>query len=294
MIGNGKSSNAESRTSQRLSSSLKTLVKVRESDDQVWKEVTAVSTVSKNGAGFDLTRPVIVGRLITLVLPMPPEFRIYDHEEKLYPVMGLVQYCNKGIEDGEMIYHVGVGFIGKNVPPSYRSDPMQSYRITGMSAEGLWTVAEVDSEFKVRRDARFRVAFDVSVTLLQKEKRISKKENAVTQNIGAGGASVVCELEANVGDTVKFGCKAFDFFTMATVRDRKERANLPPTLHLEFLDNRFPVDKIVYSDKARPADVENAESRDENDEFTSNAGLDFGRAPAASGSQPGEFEITNF
>lgn len=284
-----KSTKSESRGARSTSVALKTLVKVRESNNEIWKEVTDVTTVSKNGAGFDLTRPCAVGSLITLVLPMPRELRAYDQEEKLYPVMGIVQYCNEGQENGETVHHVGVGFIGKIVPGSFRINPLQSYRITGMSSDGLWTVTEVDTPFTIRRDPRFWVAFDVSVTVLQKEKRTSKKENAVTQNIGARGAAVVCQLDAQVGDTVKFGCKAFDFFTMATVRDRKERKNLPPTLHLEFVDHRFPVDKIVHSDKARPAEIQTI---DNDEDMTPNVGLDVSHVPATK-PQAGEFEFTN-
>lgn len=284
-----KSTKSESRTAQRVSSALKTLVKVRDSDNEVWKDVTEVTTVSKNGAGFDLRRPCAVGRLVTLVLPMPRELRVYDEEEKLYPVMGLVQYCNEAKENGEGVYHVGVGFIGKVVPGSFRVNPLQSYRITGMTSEGLWTVTEVDTPFTIRRDPRFWVAFDVSVTLLQKEKRTSKKENAVTQNIGAGGAAVVCELDAKVGDTVKFGCKAFNFYTMATVRELKERKNLPPTLHLEFVENRFPVDKIVHSDKARPVEIQ---TLDDDEDVAPQIALDVSHVPPAT-SQAGEFEFSN-
>lgn len=285
-----KSTKSEPRNAPRVGSALKTLVKVRESESDVWKEVAEVTTVSKNGAGFDLPRPCVVGRLITLVLPMPREFRVYDHEEKLYPVMGLVQYCNEAKEDGKTVFRVGVGFIGKVVPGSFRLDPLQSYRITGMSPEGLWTVSEVDTPFMIRRDPRFWVAFDVSVTLLQKEKRTSKKENAVTQNIGAGGAAVVCELDAKAGDTVKFGCKAFDFYAMATVRERKERKNLPPTLHLEFVESRFPVDKIVHSDKARPVETQTIY---DDQELSPVVGLDVSHVPA-NASLGDEFEFTNF
>ncbi|MGE3465339.1 MAG: hypothetical protein AB7J13_00260 [Pyrinomonadaceae bacterium] len=217
---------------------------MKEADEKSWKEVVTVSTVSRNGAGFALSRPVIVGRLVTLVMPLDPELRAYDIDKEVYPVMGIVQHCSPADVDGEKVYHVGVGFIGKEIPPSFKADPTQNFRITGMTGDGLWSVAEAKSQFKKRRQPRFWVGLGVTISLLKKAENSGAKETTHTLNVAAGGASVVCSLEANVGEKVKIACKALDFYSIAIVRNRKIRPDAPPTLHLEFIENEFPVDKI--------------------------------------------------
>ena len=186
----------------------------------------------------------MIGRLIRLVIPMPPELRAYDLTEEFYPIMGVVQYCNKEENENGDLYHVGVALIGKKVPASYFENPLQSYRINGMSEDGLWNVTEADKPFKARRHPRFRTELDVTVTLLQKEEKTVAKETTVTQDVGASGASVVCSLNAKVGDKVKFACKALNFYTIAHVRNLRQDVGQVTTMHLEFVESRFPVDKL--------------------------------------------------
>jgi len=235
----------ESRRVDRVPSELKTIVQVKESDQETWKEVTKVSTVSRNGAGFSLPRPVKVGRLVTLVMPLDAELRAYDEDKELYPVLGLVQYCNQGMVDGEPVYHVGVGFVGKHVPESFKTDPSQSYRICGMKKDGLWEITEAESQFKNRKQPRYWISLPVTVSLLQKAEQAIAKEETFTKNIGAGGVSVSCSLTAGVGDKVKFACREIDFYAVAIVRNRKFPKNESPTLHLEFIDDHLPVEKII-------------------------------------------------
>lgn len=235
---------AEHRKVERVSSELRTIVQVREGDGETWKEVVTVSTVSRNGAGFSLSRPIIVGRLVTLVMPLDPDLRAYDFDKEVYPVMGIVQHCSRASVEGENVYHVGVGFIGKEVPDSFKADPTQNFRITGMNKDGLWSVAEAASQFKKRRQPRFWVGIGVTISLLQKAENSGAKEETHTVNIAAGGASVACSLEASVGEKVKFACKPLDFYSIAIVRNRKVQTDAPTTLHLEFVDSEFPVEKI--------------------------------------------------
>jgi len=224
---------------------LKSIIHVRENADESWKEVVNISTVSRNGAGFSLTRPCIVGRLIMLVMPLEPELRAYDKKKELYPVMAIVQYCNASTVDGETMYHIGVGFVGKKIPESFRADPTQSYRITGMKKDGLWSINEAESQFKHRKQPRYWISLPVTISLLQKAYNSGAKEETFTKNIGAGGVSAVCSLDARVGEKVKFACKELDFYSIAIVRNRKIQKHEVPTLHLEFIDNEFPIDLVV-------------------------------------------------
>ncbi len=231
---------------------LKTIIQVKESSDETWKEVTKVITVSRNGAGFTLTRPCVVGRLVTLVMPLDTELRAYDKKKDVYPVMAIIQYCNASTVDGEIVYHVGVGFVGKKIPDSFKADPTQSYRISGMKKDGLWSITEAESQFKNRRQPRYWISIPVTISLLQKAANSGAKEETFTKNICAGGVSAVCSLDANVGEKVKFACKELDFYSIAIVRNRKVQKNEVPTIHLEFVDNEFPIEEVIAT---RVADV---------------------------------------
>lgn len=244
----------ESRRSPRLATALKTIVQVKESHDESWKEVTDVTTVSMNGAGFTLTRKCEVGRLVSLVLPMPDEFRAYNKTDELYPVLGLVQHCNPVTIDGETFYHIGVGFVGKEVPASFKEDPKQNYRFCGMSEDGLWRITEANSSFKARKNARFWKSLEITISQMKKGKGESGKETAHTKDISASGISIPCSLDVAIGERVKVASKEHDFYAIAEVRNRKEskQKDQPPTLHLQFIDQEFPMTKILFENAVAP------------------------------------------
>jgi hypothetical protein len=244
MNNNSDGPQNESRNSPRQALKLEAIIKVTEPDGTTWKEIAAVTTVSRTGLGFTLSRPCIVGRLVTMVLPMPTELRAYDHHGELYPVMALVQNCYRSSESDEEVFHIGVALIGKEIPESFKSDPCQNFRIDGMGENGLWKVVETKQAFTARRHQRYWKQLRVTLTLLKSETKTIVKESTVTRNIAAKGASVVSELDAEIGDRIKFNCKDVDFFSLAIVRDRKVSADTGTTLHLEFIDAVFPMEAV--------------------------------------------------
>lgn len=243
-VNNHIQTGAEHRKGNRQAAELKAIVQVKESEHESWKEVTNVSTVSRNGAGFSLTRPCVVGRLVTIVLPLDPELRAYDKKEEVYPVMSIIQYCNASTIDGKTVYHVGVGFVGKKLPESYKADPTQSYRVSGMKKDGLWEITEAESQFKKRKQPRYWISVPIMISLLQRGDSSGAKQRTITKNICAGGVSVVCTLDAKIGDKVKFACEDLDFYSMAMVRNRKMNKD-GVTLHLEFIDKEFPIEQVI-------------------------------------------------
>lgn len=233
------------RRSERALTDLKTIVQVNEGDEQLWKEVTKVNTVSRNGVGVSLSRNCTVGRLVNLVLPMPKEFRAYDDDLDLYEVMGIVQHSNAATIDGQTVYHVGIGLIGKEIPESFKADPTQNYRISGMKGDGFWAITESESQFTKRKKPRTWLAMPVTIALIQREEKSLAREETYTKNISAGGVSVTTKLNASIGDKVKFACKLLDFYSIAIVRNRKNVENDTSTLHLEFEGTQFPMDKLL-------------------------------------------------
>lgn len=227
-----------------ISMSLYTVVKFKESDDSICKEVANVITASSSGAGFYLKRKCEVGRLISLMMPLPAHQRSYDHEKELYSVWGLVQHCHEITAEGEMTYHVGVAFIGKNAPGSYERDPNQNYRICGMNDDGLWKVKEAAAPFKTRKDMRYWKSIDLYLALIDSQKALLAGERTITENISRSGAAVISTLDVNVGDRVKFISEGYDFSGLAVVCNRQIGDDNRPRLHLQFVENKFPIDLL--------------------------------------------------
>jgi len=226
------------------STGLKAIVEFYIGPDELWKETTCLTSVSRIEATLKLSKPSQIGRLMSLMLPMPREMRLYDLDDQIYQIVGIVQYCYASTAVEPTVYDVGLGFVGKNVPESYRADPMQSYRASGAAPDGLWRIVPVNSQFKTREAARLSVPLDVTISHTNKLTRAVDKQSTAARDISATGASVVCWLGADVGDRVKFACDQYNFYAFAIVRGRKEHHNGPPTLHLEFVDARFPVEKL--------------------------------------------------
>lgn len=226
-----------------VSASLSAVVKGKTGDDS-WTEVARVMSVSSSGAGFYLKRECPVGGLVSLMLPLSPHQRSYDYDKELYPVWGLVQHCHVLSADEVTGYHVGVAFIGKHPPESYRKNPTQNYRICGMNENGLWKVKETRAAFKTRQHMRYWKSIDLYLMLVDSKRAKVVGEKSVTENISKSGSSVISNLDVNVGDRVKFISEKYDFSGLAVVCNRQIGDDRRPRLHLEFVENTFPINLI--------------------------------------------------
>ncbi len=233
------------RRSDRISLSTSAVVKFKESNEIFWKETTDLISMSRSGAGFYLERECQVGRLVSLIMPMPKHLRCYDGEKELYRVWGLVQHCSQLSGEGDSGFHVGVAFTGKHAPRSYNENPLQSYRIAGMNEDGTWRVVEAQSSFVVRRHPRYWVSLEIFLSALDADKNLISDEKAASENVSLSGAAVYSNLNVNVGDSVNFDCIPLNFSAMAIVRNRQTSDYHLPKLHLEFIDTKFPVEKIT-------------------------------------------------
>jgi hypothetical protein len=223
---------------------LKAVVQFYAGYGEMCKETNFVTYITKNGAVLTLSRSCQIGSLVRLSLPMPREFRVYDVDEELYQIIGLVQYCHASTDSDQPGFRLGLGFIGKDLPQSYKDDPTQSYVISDVGPDGLWQIVEAVSQFKPRAAERFSIPLNVTISFSNKLSRAVEKQTTVTRNISSTGASIICWLGADVGDRVKFACEEHGFYAFALVCGRKEHPNGPPTLHLEFIDARFPAEQL--------------------------------------------------
>ena len=232
----------EKRRVFRDPTSLSVVVKGRENKDEFWKEVAETVNVSRLGVSFRIQRKCDVGRIISLIMKMPKNFRRYDLDKKLYRVWGLVQYCSpisSEISDG---YQIGVAFVGKHPPESYLESPLKSYRVSGMDSDGFWSIGEAKTPFVSRAHHRFRRSLSVRLAILDPEgEEITVDEQARTKNISVGGAAVFSSLEVDTGDCVRLINDKFNFSSVCVVRNRQIRQGEQPMLHLEFSDSEFPI-----------------------------------------------------
>lgn len=220
------------------------VVKGKDTPDTTWKEVVEVGSFSATGAGFFIARELKVGTIVALMLPLPAHLRCYDHDKELYRVLGLVQHCQPLAGEDRSGYHVGIAFIGKHAPESYKENPHQNYKICGMSENGLWKVTESRSPYKVRRHLRYWTNIDLYLALVDAKRDSVAGEKTVTENISKSGAAVFSTLNVGVGERVKFISEKYDFSGLAVVCNHQVATDGRQRLHLQFVENAFPVDKL--------------------------------------------------
>ena len=233
--------NQERRASRRNYTSLSAIVKGQDGDDIFWKETAMISTVSKTGASFNLLRECKIGRLISLIMPMPADLRSYDTDAELYRVWGLVQHCNPILTEEFECYQIGIAFIGKNAPESFKLNPLQSYRISGVDENGLWNAIEAKREFVSRKHPRFVVSLEVNLAALDGDGNILAAEDTTTENISLSGAAVFSTLNVKIGSQINYTCRIHDFSSLAVVRNIKTVDARMSILNLEFVKNLFPI-----------------------------------------------------
>jgi hypothetical protein len=170
--------------------------------------------------------------------------RRYDQEKRLYRVWGLVQHCYEAGGEGSSGFHVGVALIGKEAPDSYAVRPNQCYRVSGMARNGLWKVEELEQTFKTRSSIRYWNSIETSLYQLDDQQHPIAAEKTVTENISETGALVFSDLRVAAGDRIKFQTNSPPFSSLCIVRHRRIGADDRTRIHLEFVDNSFPILEI--------------------------------------------------
>lgn len=226
------------------SMSLHAVVKGKEGNRQ-WKEVADLISVSPTGSSFNLPRPCEVGTLVSLMIPLPAHMRCYDFDKEFYRVWGLVQHCGSMTSDDPSSFHIGVAFIGKRTPESYKTDPLQHYRIAGVDDDGMWSVEESSTPFKKRTGVRFWRSIDLYLVRVDPLDGSTHGERTVAENVSRSGAAVFTTLNVGIGDRVKFISEQFDFSGLAVVCNVQVASDGRTKVHLEFVENKFPVETLM-------------------------------------------------
>jgi hypothetical protein len=179
------------------------------------------------------------------MIPLPAHMRCYDFDKEFYRVWGLIQHCEPitASREGKR-FHVGVAFIGKSCPESYRENPLQHYRIAGVNGDGMWSVEESKTPFKKRAELRFWKQIDLYLALIDTKDGSTGGERTTAENVSRSGAAVFTTLNVNVGDRVKFISEEYDFSGLAVVCNRTTEEGRWK-VHLKFVQSTFPVKTLM-------------------------------------------------
>lgn len=235
------------RIRQRLELRLPVRVHCRETAEVEWTEITRLIDVTPFGAGFKLKHPIEKGRLLHMTIPMPRQLRVFDHVEDQYRVWALVRHVKSAMppEGGELLFEVGVAFIGKHAPRSYAEDPSKRYQIGGTSAETLSQVEDWEADNVATSDKRLQTRHNIPVDMLietfNEQGDPEHTEQTVTENISQKGAALYTTLSLPVGRFIRLTSEQFRVTVHAAVRGHSMGPSGVPRVHVEFIDREWPL-----------------------------------------------------
>jgi hypothetical protein len=233
------------RRGKRLPLALPIRVFCKETAECQWTEQSRLVDVSHFGAGFTLTRPVEVGRLIKLTIPLPHQLRCFDHNEPIYSVWGLVRHAiaiSKTKQQESALFRVGVAFVGKEAPLSYEEDPTIRYEPVPIGENSLFKLGKRPVAAQ-RRETRLIIPLEVLVETLDENGKPSTQEHTVTETISSLGTCIPTNLDVGVGRILKISSPSDHVSVFAAIRSRKVAPDGIPRLGLEFVGGRWPLQR---------------------------------------------------
>lgn len=233
------------RIRERLELKLPVRVQGRETADFEWMEVTRLSNVTPFGAGFTLKHPTEKGRLLHMTIPMPRQLRVFDYLEDQYKVYALVRYVRPFAQpEKSVIFDVGVAFIGKRAPPSYETEPWKLYDISETAFQAMASAEEIvkpmtSSDQRIL--TRHNIAVDMTLEVMDEKGVVTQTESSVSENISRKGATIFTTLEVPVGRFLRLTSSQYNLTVYAVVRSRSTGADGIPRIHVEFIDQEWPL-----------------------------------------------------
>lgn len=231
----------------RIFLSLPIRVFCRESVDYEWTEKSRLIDVTQFGAGFTIKRPVDVGRLIKLIIPLPSQLRCFDHAEPMYSVWSLVRHTSAiaaAEQQQSTLFRVGVAFVGKQAPASYVEDPTVRYEPVSIRVgqNTRWKLVRLAAANQ-RRETRLLLPREVIVEALDENGEPSMQENTVTETLSSLGTCIPTNLDVGVGRMVRIRSAIDRVSVFAAIRSREIANDGVARLGLEFVGSRWPLDR---------------------------------------------------
>jgi hypothetical protein len=185
-----------------------------------------------------------------MTLPMPRQLRCFDHIEDQYRVYALVRFMRAEFPPGASApsFRLGVAFVGKRPPESYQLDPKKRYEVFEPESEGgLWKLLEEQPPAEgqmAKKESRLNMPVEVTIELYDEKWNITGREETVTENISRRGAAVYTTLKAERGRFVRLTSARYQTSAFAIVRANRTGGDGIPRLHVEFIDQEWPLEEF--------------------------------------------------
>jgi hypothetical protein len=229
------------RIRDRLALHLPVRVRVRETPDFEWTEMTRLMNVTPFGAGFTLKRPTEKGRLLHMTIPMPRQLRVFDHVEDQYRIWAIVRYLKSEMSEQGTVFYVGVAFIGKRPPESYEQEPWRRYDVATNAGDALPAVSDLGKAASSEDQTRHQIAVDMRVELLDEKGAVVETEQTVSESIWPRGATLFTTLDLQQGRFIRVTSEQYKTIVHAAVRSRHIGADGIARIQVEFIDKEWPL-----------------------------------------------------
>jgi hypothetical protein len=230
------------RIRERLALHLPVRVQGRETPDFEWTEITRLTNVTPFGAGFPLKHPTEKGRLLYMTIPMPRQLRVFDHVEDQYRIWAIVRYMKASVAQKGTVFDVGVAFIGKKPPASFEKEPWKRYDISTSAFQAQVPADDILIPLMDQRaHTRHKMAVDMRVELVDINGEVVASEHTVTEEISTRGATIFTTLEIPAGRFIRVTSEQHRITTHAAIRSRSTGVDGIARIHVEFIDNEWPL-----------------------------------------------------
>jgi hypothetical protein len=111
----------------------------------------------------------------------------------------------------------------------------------------LWKLLEqtppVEGQIQ-KKESRLNVPVEVTVELYDERWNITAREETVTENISRRGAAVYSSLKAERGRFVRLTSARYQTSAFAVIRASRTGSDGIPRLHVEFMDQEWPLEEF--------------------------------------------------
>ncbi len=206
--------------------------------------MTRLANVTPFGAGFALKRPTEKGRLLHMTIPMPRQLRVFDYLEDQYRIWAVVRYTRTTTANNQTTFHIGVAFIGKRPPRSFETEPWKRYEISTTPFQALTggeDMVKLVPSIDQREYTRHNIAVEMRVETVNVSGEVVEREDTVTENISAKGATLFTTLQVKPGRFIRVTSEQQGITAHAAIRARSTGADGVPRIHVEFIDTEWPL-----------------------------------------------------